>query len=193
MSLLSLKKKSLLLIAGAVWSMAGIMVMKTGFPFVLESEHVSWDLLGGIIVFLVFYLRIFSKLVYRHEHRIRQYASERLPFRLFFDLKSYLFVVVMMGGGILLRKLDLIPHWFIAFFYSGLGIALFACGIRFIVRFFRYEGGFKVIHRLDKWIENEDQAVIDTIEPKPDGIGAAGQKDPTGPDGAGSAPEQGRK
>lgn len=166
MSLLMLKKKYLLLIAGLVWSVAGIMVMKTGFPFVLQSEHVAWDLLGGIMVFLVFYLRVFSKLVYKHEHRIRRYESERVPFWLFFDLKSYLFVAVMMGGGILLRKLELIPHWFIAFFYSGLGIALFACGVRFIVRFCRYEGGFKVIHRLDRWLAYEDHAGMDTIEPK---------------------------
>ncbi len=166
MSLVRLKKKYLLLIAGAVWSVAGSMVMKTGFPFVLQSEHVSWDLLGGILVFLVFYLRVFSKLVYKHEHRIRRYDRERLPFWLFFDLKSYLFVVVMMGGGILLRQLDLIPHWFIAFFYSGLGIALFACGVRFIVRFFRYEDGFKVIHRLDKWLEHEDHDAIDPTEPQ---------------------------
>ena len=108
-----------------------------------------------------------SQLVCKHENTLRRSANESLTFWLFFDLKSYLFVVVMMGGGILLRKLELIPHWFIAFFYSGLGIALFACGVRFIVRFFRYEDGFKVIHRLDKWIEHEDQAGIDTIEPKP--------------------------
>jgi len=164
MSLFRLKQKYLLLIAGVVWSLAGSMVMKTGFPFVLQAEHVAWVLLGSIMVFLVFYLRIFSKLVYKHEHRIRSYDRERVPFWLFFDLKSYLFVLVMMGGGILLRKLELIPHWFIAFFYSGLGIALFACGIRFIVRFFRYEGGFKVIRRLDKWLEYEDHQDMDTIE-----------------------------
>lgn len=165
MSLFIIKRKYLLLIAGVVWSLAGTMVIKTGFPMIPQSENIPLTLFGGLIIFLVFYLLIFSKLVYKHEHRIRMYDRERLPFWLFFDIKSYLFVVVMMGGGTLLRKLELIPHWFIAFFYPGLGIALFACGVRFIVRFFRYEDGFKIIKRLDKWLEHEDQEDIDT-EPK---------------------------
>jgi hypothetical protein len=166
MSLFTIKRKYLLLIAGVVWSLAGIMVMKTGFPMIPQSENVPLILFGSLIILLVFYLLIFSKLVYKHEYRIRMYDRERLPFWLFFDIKSYLFVVVMMGGGILLRKLELIPHWFIAFFYSGLGIALFACGVRFIIRFFRYEDGFKIIYRLDKWLEHEDHKDINTIKPK---------------------------
>ncbi|NLJ77020.1 MAG: hypothetical protein GX325_07180 [Peptococcaceae bacterium] len=155
MSLGTVKSKYLLLIAGVVWSLAGIMVMKTGFPLIPLAKNLSLIIFGGLIVFLVFYLQIFSKLVYKHEYRIRMYDQERLPFWLFFDRKSYLFVIVMMGGGTLIRKLELVPHWFIAFFYSGLGVALFACGIRFIVRFFRYEGGFKVIYRLDKQLKHE--------------------------------------
>lgn len=150
MSVFIIKRKYLLLIAGVVWFMAGIMVTKTGFSMIPQSKNVSLTLFGALIVLLVFYLLIFSRLVYKHEHRIRMYDREHLPFWLFFDIKSYIFVIIMMSGGTLLRKLELIPHWFIAFFYSGLGIALFACGVRFIVRFFRYDDGFKVIHRLDK-------------------------------------------
>lgn len=164
MSLFTVRKKYLLLIIGIVWSLAGIMVMKTGFPLILQSENVPLILFGGLIIILVFYFLIFSKLIYKHEHRIRMYDRERLPFWLMFDIKSYLLIVVMMGGGILLRKFELIPHWFIAFFYSGLGIALFACGVRFIVRFSRYEAGFKIISRLEKWIEHEDHEDIDTID-----------------------------
>ncbi len=156
MSFGTVKSKYLLLIAGVVWSLAGIMVMKTGFLLIPLSKNLSLIIFGALVVFLVFYLQIFSKLVYKHEYRLRMYDQERLLFWLFFDLKSYLFVIVMMGGGILIRKLELVPHWFIAFFYSGLGVALFACGIRFVVRFFRYEGGFKVICRLDKRIKCED-------------------------------------
>jgi len=156
MSLFTVRKKYLLLIIGIVWSLAGIMVMKTGFPLILQSENVPLILFGGLIIILVFYFLIFSKLIYKHEHRIRMYDRERLPFWLIFDIQSYLLIVVMISGGTFLRKFELIPYWFIAFFYSGLGIALFACGIRFIVRFFRYEDGFKTIYRLEKWLKHED-------------------------------------
>lgn len=39
----------------------------------------------------------------------------------FFDRKSYLIMICMMTLGVLIRKLQLVPEWNIAFFYSGLG------------------------------------------------------------------------
>lgn len=156
MNIFTIKSKYLLLIAGVVWLWAGIMVTRTGLRLIPQTENMALILLGSVSVFLFFYLLIFSNLVYRHEYRIRRYDRERLPFWLFFDGKSYFFVVIMMGGGTLARQLGLIPHWLIAFFYPGIGIALFSCGIRFIVRYLAYEGGFKVISRLDKGLERED-------------------------------------
>jgi hypothetical protein len=44
-----------------------------------------------------------------------------------------------MGGGMTLRLSHLMPDWMIAFFYSGLGLALFLCGIRFLGVFARKE------------------------------------------------------
>jgi hypothetical protein len=41
-------------------------------------------------------------------------------------------MAVMMGGGMALRLSHLMPDWMIAFFYSGLGVALFLCGVRFL-------------------------------------------------------------
>ena len=33
-------------------------------------------------------------------------------------------MAIMMGGGIALRASGVVPEWFIAFFYTGLGAAL---------------------------------------------------------------------
>jgi hypothetical protein len=44
---------------------------------------------------------------------------------------------VMMGGGMALRFSHLMPDWMIAFFYSGLGVALFVCGVLFLRVFAR--------------------------------------------------------
>lgn len=143
-------KKYLLLIAGIIWSFAGCMVMKIGFPLVPQSSYRVATILGACVVFYVFYHFIFSPLVYKHEKRIRNNSAEKMPFWLFFDLRSYIIMIVMMGGGMSLRSFHLLPDGFIAFFYSGLGLALFACGVRFIFRYFRYEKGLRYIPRLEK-------------------------------------------
>ena len=133
------KKQCLLLIAGCVWMFAGFMVMKTGYPFLQKSTSLGIILLGASIIFLFFYLKIFSKLVRRHEIRIRGYEEDKVAFWKFFDRKQYVIIAIMMSGGILIRYYHLVPNWFIAFFYSGLGFALFSCGTRFVARYIKYE------------------------------------------------------
>jgi hypothetical protein len=46
-------------------------------------------------------------------------------------------MAVMMGGGMWLRLSHAVPLWMIAFFYSGLGLALFSCGTRFLWAYMR--------------------------------------------------------
>jgi hypothetical protein len=75
---------------------------------------------------------VFSKLVHKHTGRIRERPEERLPFWNFFNASSWAVMAVMMGGGMTLRLSHLMPDWMIAFFYSGLGVALFICGVRFL-------------------------------------------------------------
>lgn len=151
-----IEKKYLLLIAGLLWMIAGGMVTRIGFPLLRASHCVVSSVLGAVAVFLVFYLRIFSLLVYKHEKRIRNYRAEKLPFWYFFDPKSYILMAAMMGGGIALRTFGLLPAEFIAFFYPGLGIALFACGVRFSVRFLRYRSGFQLIRRHEKRLNGKN-------------------------------------
>jgi hypothetical protein len=91
----------------------------------------------AIVVFALFYLFVFSRLVRKHTRRIRSRAEDRLPFWHFFDRSSWAVMAVMMGGGLSLRLSHLMPDWVIAFFYSGLGVALFLCGVRFLGVFAR--------------------------------------------------------
>ncbi|MGP1602364.1 hypothetical protein [Treponema sp.] len=135
-NLYMIPKNYLPVIAGIVWVFAGSMVCKTGFPiFVTMLGPVS--ILAFIGVFLFFYLMIFRKLVYKHIRRIRDMSEERACFWLFFDLKSYIIMITMMSFGIVSRKLNIFPPAFIGPFYSGLGLALFSCGLRFIAAFFK--------------------------------------------------------
>ena len=81
---------------------------------------------------------MFFRMSIRHGKRIRGYEEELKPVWYFFDLKSYLIMAFMMGGGIWLRSSGLLPTVFIAFFYTGLGCALALAGCLFWVLFIRY-------------------------------------------------------
>jgi hypothetical protein len=122
-----------MLIAGLVWCAAGAMVVMIGLPleFQLAPEHLVLLPLAGV-VFLAFYFLVFSQLVRKHTGRIRAQPEDRLPFWQFFNASSWVVMAVMMGGGMALRFSHLMPDWMIAFFYSGLGVALFLCGVRFL-------------------------------------------------------------
>ena len=63
--------------------------------------------------------------------RIRAYEEELHFFLKFFDVKSFIIMAVMMTGGISLRAFGLVPNWFIAFFYTGLGASLLLAGLLF--------------------------------------------------------------
>lgn len=128
----------LLLIAGCVWMIAGFMVVKTGMPYYMENHNKVLLSIGAFIIFLIFYLMIFSGLVYKHDNRIKNMPIGPVPFWQFFDKKSYIIIVIMMGGGFTLRHFELVPHWFIGFFYTGLGTALFLSGVKFLFRYISF-------------------------------------------------------
>ena len=136
--LVAIPKNRLLLIAGIIWCAAGAMVSRIGLPLLWDlglTQRILYPL--AAVVFLIFYFLIFSRLVVKHTKRIRERPEQRLPFWNFFDTSSYIVMVVMMAGGMWLRLAHIIPNWMIAFFYSGLGIALFSCGARFLGVFAR--------------------------------------------------------
>ena len=138
MRVLLVPKNRLMLIAGLVWCAAGAMVCMIGLPLevgLTPSHLILFPL--AVAIFLAFYLFVFSRLVQKHTGRIRARAEDRLPFWHFFNASSWAVMAVMMGGGMALRFSHLMPDWMIAFFYSGLGVALFLCGVRFLGVFAR--------------------------------------------------------
>ena len=83
------------------------------------------------MVFGVFQVFIFGRLVRKHTARIGGYQDERQFFLKFFDTKAFIIMAVMMAGGIGLRASGLAPERFIAVFYTGLGAALLLAGLLF--------------------------------------------------------------
>lgn len=81
---------------------------------------------------------VFNRLVNKHTARIKAYQEEKRYFWNFFDLKSFIIMAIMMTGGILIRKYQLLDMNFIAFFYTGLGGALSLAGAKFMLNYIKF-------------------------------------------------------
>lgn len=132
------KKRTLFLLAGLIWSLAGGNVLKIG----LQAYTNAFNMLNvGLtaLVFFLFWMKVFHPLVGKHVIRIHGYEEEyKRPWN-FFDKKSFLIMVFMMTFGIAIRVRNLMPESFIAFFYTGLGTALAMAGILFLANYIGYD------------------------------------------------------
>lgn len=128
-------KRTLLLIAGIVWVIAGFNVARIGFVLYLEYLGVI-NIILSVVVYVLFGM-MFFKMTKKHTKRILLYQKKQ-PFYKFFDIKAYCIMAFMMTFGIGLRYSGLIPFKFIAVFYSGLGCALFSAGVLFFINYLRF-------------------------------------------------------
>lgn len=130
------KKRSLLLIAGIVWMIAGFNVARLGAISYLRIEQNWYLYLMSLFVFLLFGF-MFFQMSKKHTNRILGYEAYR-PFWHFFDFKAYVIMTCMMSGGIGFRAAGIFPEKFIVFFYSGLGLALALAGVMFTKNYLFY-------------------------------------------------------
>ena len=127
---MKVKRDTLLLIACLVWSAAGFNILRIGilaYPGYLSLLNY----LLSLVVFAVFQVFIFGKLVKKHSARIGAYEEDCHFFLKFFDAKSFAIMAFMMTGGIALRSSGIAPDRFIAVFYTGLGASLLLAGLLF--------------------------------------------------------------
>lgn len=132
--MLKIKKENLLVLAGIVWTIAGFNVALLGVQALASYE--GWMLLGLILGALLIFSAfggMFHKMMSKHVKRIRSYVEDRLSAFLFFDARGYAIMIFMITMGFGLRALGVLPEWFVAFFYTGLGFALTLAGAAFLV------------------------------------------------------------
>lgn len=98
------KKRTLLAVAGCVWLAAGVNVARLGIIAYSHIELFWVQFLLSVVVFAAFGF-MFFKMSMKHTRRIKGYAEETKPIWNFFDLKAYLIMAFMMGGGIHRRVL----------------------------------------------------------------------------------------
>ena len=138
MSRFRIKKQSLIAVAGIVWLLAGLNVAILGVRAAIDlrglAAIVLLALAGGAVAIFCAFHSMFSKLVQKNAQRIADLEGERHHVVRFFDRKSYMMMTVMMTFGIGMRAAGLFASWFIAFFYTGLGLALALAGANYIMR-----------------------------------------------------------
>ena len=127
---MKVKRNTLLLLACLVWGAASFNILRIGLA-AYPAYRSALNFLLSILVFSVFQIFIFGRLVKKHSARIGAYLEERHFFWKFFDGKSFAIMAVMMTGGIGLRSSGLAPERFIAVFYTGLGASLLLAGLLF--------------------------------------------------------------
>ena len=138
MSRFRIKKQPLIAVAGVVWLLAGLNVAILGVRAAIDVRDLAALILlalagGAIAIFCAFH-PMFSKLVQKNIRRIADLEGERHHVVRFFDRKSYMMMAIMMSFGIGMRAAGIFPDWFIAFFYTGLGLALTLAGVSYIAR-----------------------------------------------------------
>ena len=91
-------KRTLLFVAGLVWLAAGVNIARLGFLSVGQVDPVSiWAIvIGAIVVFTLFHMNIFSKMVGKHSNRIANYEAEKIAIWRFFDKSGYIMMAIMM-------------------------------------------------------------------------------------------------
>lgn len=128
-------------VAGLVWIIAGGNVAWIGLSSYPHSGlSAPWACVLPLAVFIAFGA-MFLKTAGKNVRRIVGFAHPARPFWHFFDARSYLMMGIMMSSGILLRVFNVLPEAFVAFFYTGLGAALFCAGLFFLCRFARSPRG----------------------------------------------------
>lgn len=129
--MLPVRKPILLLTAGALWLIAGVSILRIGITAFASCTSFLLPAALALLIFIGFSM-MFTRIVQKHQRRILGYPEARKSIFFCFDRKGYLLMVFMIVLGITLRASGLLPPFFFAFFYIGLGSALAFAGLQFI-------------------------------------------------------------
>jgi hypothetical protein len=128
----SVSKHNLLFIAGLAWTTAGGILAGRGLGYLFQyGHHLGWRLAGGLVFGLVFYVLLFAKISRKHIKRIHGLNTPYPCAFSFFNLRGYIMMAVMISGGILLRRFDVIGREWLYNFYVTMGVPLLISASRF--------------------------------------------------------------
>jgi uncharacterized membrane protein YedE/YeeE len=126
------KKRTLLLIAGCAWSIAGGILISRSLSYLISVNHnLAMEIVTGIVFGSLFYLLLFARISKKHITRINLIEIDNPCFFSFFNFRSYLLMAIMISGGIMLRLSGLVNPEIIYTFFLCMGIPLLVSAWRF--------------------------------------------------------------
>ena len=128
----SVPKRYLLFVAAVVWTFAGGMLLFRGFSVLkFNSSGILLEEAVSIILGVVFYIFMFSRISLKHIVRMQNNPIERPCVFSFFNWRSYILMSTMISFGVMLRVTGLVPIQYLSVFYITMGTPLFLSSIRF--------------------------------------------------------------
>lgn len=128
----AVRRRTLLLGAGCAWTVGGLMLLMRGLTGLASLRApVTLDIGLGLAGGLLFYLALFARISGKHISRITLIQVDNPCFFSFFNVRSYLMMAAMIGGGITLRRLDIVNHQALFTFYLMMGLPLLISAYRF--------------------------------------------------------------
>ncbi|MEI6053031.1 MAG: hypothetical protein WCQ44_10040 [Opitutaceae bacterium] len=130
----SVPKRYLLFVAAVVWTFAGGMLLFRGFSVLkFNSTGILIEEAVSIILGVVFYIFMFSRISQKHIVRIQNNPLERPCVFSFFNWRSYILMSTMISFGVTLRVTGIVPIQYLSVFYVIMGTPLFLSSVRFYV------------------------------------------------------------
>ena len=128
----SIPKRYLLFVAAVVWTFAGGMLLFRGFSVLqFNSTGILLEEAVSIILGVVFYIFMFSRISLKHIDRMQNNPNERPCVFSFFNWRSYILMSTMISFGVTLRVTGLVPIQYLSLFYICMGTPLFLSSMRF--------------------------------------------------------------
>jgi len=126
------QKRTLLLIAGCAWTIAGVILIFRSLLWLIgANHHLTMEIGIGIVLCILFYILLFARISKKHITRITLIRIDNPCFFSFFNFRSYLLMAIMISGGITLRVSGLVNPEIIYTFFLCMGIPLLFSAWRF--------------------------------------------------------------
>ena len=131
----SVDKRVLVLLAGLMWCGVGVMLVRFAVTWLspLGMSGAGIYYAAGFLAAMPIHHFGFLKIADKNLNRLLPLTEKRCLFS-FMTWRSYIIVLVMVSMGIMLRH-SALPKPYLSILYSGIGLALFLSGIRYL-RFF---------------------------------------------------------
>ena len=130
----AVKRTSLVLTAGLLWALVGLLLFGRGIFKLLPLEPLSYILLGIAILLGVLKSQlVFNKIIENNVERIKALSphKEKIYLFAFQAMQSYLLAGFMVCLGIFMRNLPIPPNYYGAILVL-IGTALLLSGLKYI-------------------------------------------------------------